>query len=181
MFSISTSVRLIKAPLPIFFWIVATPATTKLSFIVYHEGEHIMEMKNFNKEFVQRTKEIVTDLCQDDFKYDVTLLLNCLLGLVSLPTERTARGVDIFQTDCVKKLKDMGVVMKSTSDEQTFRTVKNALSHMYIEPCNEGGNIEQIILKDRISRTAPVHTELKFSVENLKEFALYVADKHLKR
>lgn len=140
-----------------------------------------MEMKNFNKEFVQRTKEIVTTLCHDDFKYDVTLLLNCLLGLVSLPTERTAREVDTFQTDCVKKLKDMGVVMKSTSDEQTFRTVKNALSHMYIEPCNEGGNIEQIILKDRRTRTAPVHTELKFSVENLKEFALYVADKHLNR
>ena len=32
MFSISTSVRLIKALLPIFFWIEVTPAATKLSF-----------------------------------------------------------------------------------------------------------------------------------------------------
>ena len=48
-----------------------------------------MEMINFDKEFVERTKVIVLNQCNDDFKYNVTLLLNCMLGLVSLPTERT--------------------------------------------------------------------------------------------
>ena len=141
-----------------------------------------MEMKNFNKEFVERTKEIVVNMCHDDFEYDVTLLLNCLLGLVSLPTEKTSQDDIQFQTDCIRKLRDMGVIVKPTiDDKKIFRTVKNALSHVYIEPCNERGNIEHIILKDRKDRNSDAHTELKFSVEDLKEFALYVADKHLDR
>lgn len=48
-----------------------------------------MEIKYFDKEFVERTKCIVQTQCNGKFTYDVTLLLNCLLGLVSLPTERT--------------------------------------------------------------------------------------------
>lgn len=93
-----------------------------------------MEIKHFDKEFVERTKMIVQTQCRDDFEYDVTLLLNCMLGLVSLPTERTKPGQSSFKQECVNKLKNMGVIVSSTDDDKTFRTVKNALSHMNI-PC----------------------------------------------
>lgn len=92
-----------------------------------------MEIKYFDKEFVERTKNIVQTQCKDDFEYDVTLLLNCMLGLVSLPTERTKPGQNPFKQECVNKLKNMGVIVNSTDDDKTFRTVKNALSH--IEYC----------------------------------------------
>ena len=86
-----------------------------------------MEIKYFDKEFVERTKNIVQTQCKDDFEYDVTLLLNCMLGLVSLPTERTKPGQSSFKQECVNKLKNMGVIVNSTDDDKTFRTVKNAL------------------------------------------------------
>lgn len=62
------------------------------------------------------------------FEYDVTLLLNRMLGLVSLLTERTKAGQRLFKQECVNKLKNMGVIKNSTDDDKTFRTVKNALS-----------------------------------------------------
>lgn len=140
-----------------------------------------MEIKYFDKEFVERTKNIVQAQCKDDFEYDVTLLLNCMLGLVSLPTERTKSGQNSFKQECVNKLKNMGVIVNSTDDDKTFRTVKNALSHMNIAPQNKDGVIDSIIIKDRRDRNSQFHTELHFTVPQLKEFALFVADKHLER
>lgn len=137
-----------------------------------------MEIKYFDKEFVERTKIIVQTQCKDDFEYDVTLLLNCMLGLVSLPTERTNSSQITFKQECVNKLKSMGVIVNDTDDEKTFRTVKNALSHMNIALQNKDGIVDSIIIKDRRDKRSPVHTELQFTVPQLKEF---VADKHLER
>ena len=64
-----------------------------------------MEIKHFDKEFVERARIIVQTQCKDDFEYDVTLLLNCMLGLVSLPTERTKVDQISFKKECVNKLK----------------------------------------------------------------------------
>ena len=138
-----------------------------------------MEFICFEKEFVARTKCIVKTLCKDEFIYDVTLLLNCLLGLVSLPTEHTETNDDLFKNMCVNKLKDMDVIRKHTDDHKTFRTIKNALSHMNIKPQNKGGVVDSIIIEDRSDRGSPPHTELHFTVLQLQEFALFVADKHL--
>ncbi len=140
-----------------------------------------MEMRNFNKEFVERTKSIIQTKCNDDFSYDVTLLLNCLTGLVSLPTERTKSNELSFKTICTNKLNSMGVVIINTDDDKTFRTVKNAVSHMHINVDNKAGKIDTITLFDQTGRGTPIHTKLKFTVEQLKEFALFVADKHLER
>lgn len=140
-----------------------------------------MEIKHFDKEFVERTRIIVQTQCKDDFEYDVTLLLNCMLGLVSLPTERTKPSQISFKQECVNKLKKMGVIVSDTDDDKTFRTVKNALSHMNIAPQNKDGVINSIVIKDRRDRKSSVHTALQFTVPQLREFALFVADKHLER
>lgn len=140
-----------------------------------------MEIVYFDKEFVERTKRIVETQCNDESDYNVTLLLNCLMGLVSLPTERTTSKDTSFMEACVNKLNCLGVIKESTSDDKTFRTVKNALSHMYVEPKNKDGFIETVVLQDRISRSADAHTELHFKIDQLKSFALFVANKHLER
>ena len=105
-----------------------------------------MEIKHFDKEFVERTKFIIQTQCKDDFEYDVTLLLNCMLGLVSLPIERTNSYQLSFKQACVNKLKNMGVIVRDTDDDKTFRAVKNALSHMNIAPQNKDGVIDSIIV-----------------------------------
>lgn len=140
-----------------------------------------MEMKNFEKDFVQRTKEIVVRDCNVSNEYDVTLLINCLCGLVSLPTENTDNSEEEFISEVVGKLKEMSVIKLQTEDEKTFRALKNALSHMHITVGNEMGKIVKVGFKDKFPRSIEYHTEFEFSVENLKEFALFVADMHLKR
>ena len=55
-----------------------------------------MEMLEFNKEFVERTRNIVLSQCKDEFEYNVTLLINCLFGLISLPIEKTKQEEEDF-------------------------------------------------------------------------------------
>lgn len=47
-------------------------------------------MYRFDKDFVERTKELLNDAYYNT-KKEVTLLLNCLLALVILPIERKKR------------------------------------------------------------------------------------------
>ena len=76
----------------------------------------------------------------------------------------------------------MGVIKTSLNKEKLFRTIKNALSHMYIEPINSNGKIIGILFKDKEDRNATeYHTILEFTTEQLREFTLFVANKHLKR
>lgn len=143
-----------------------------------------MEIVQFDREFVERTKWIVKNV---SCKYNITLLLNCMLALVSLPTERTKGKQNgtvadaEFQKNCVDKLKAMKVISTQTSDVKTFRAIKNALSHMYIEPVNQDALITCVKICDKEPNQEHYHTELNFSVEQLEEFALYVADLHLER
>lgn len=116
-----------------------------------------------------------------NYKYDITLLLNCMLGLVSLPVESTNSTHSHFATSCVQKLKELGVIVKSTNDKKTFRAVKNALSHMYIEPISRNEKIHTIILRDKCPDDTQYHTKLKFSPAQLKDFSIFVANLHLER
>ena len=71
-----------------------------------------MEMVEFDREFVERTKWIIENT---SCKYEITLLLNCMLALVALPTERTkSKGDADFQNRCVSKLKEMKVIEKES-------------------------------------------------------------------
>ncbi len=141
-----------------------------------------MEMKDFKKDFVLRTKKLITDLCDDEFEYNVTLLLNCLMGLICLPVEETDKKDHIFVPNCVQKLKEMYVLGKNNNDDwQIFRSLKNAMSHMHVEVKSCEGCIRHIGLWDKYPKASENHTELLFTIEQLREYALYVADEHLKR
>ena len=50
---------------------------------------------------------------------------------------------------------------------------------MNIAPQNMDGVVDSIIIKDRRDSSSPIHTELRFTVTQFKEFALFVSDKHL--
>ena len=67
-----------------------------------------MEIVNFDKEFVERTKEIIEQ--SQCFEHKITLLLNCMLALVNLPTERTGKNDESFKSDIIQKIKSMQVI-----------------------------------------------------------------------
>ena len=60
-------------------------------------------MKNFDKDFVQRTAELISGNIQEkSIEYDVTLQLNCLLAMITLPLERK-RNENTSVDQCFKK------------------------------------------------------------------------------
>ncbi|MGN1305856.1 MAG: HEPN family nuclease, partial [Oscillospiraceae bacterium] len=140
----------------------------------------IMEYTKFEKDFVERTIKIINDL-YDPYENNVTLLINCLIGLISYATEQTPNDDEQFKKAYLLKLNKLGVIKEATDDEKTFRTIKNALSHMYVETHSQEHEITQICLKDKKPNSSEYHTIIEFKVEQLKDFALFVADEHLKR
>ena len=142
-----------------------------------------MEIRNFDKEFVERTKKIIERPSSIDDEYNITLLINCMLALIALPTEKTKCGQKgrIFRIDVVNEMKRMNIIEMSTDDEKSFRTIKNALSHMNIEIKNRGGSISEILFWDKYPSGKEYHTILKFNPQQLRAFALFVADKHIER
>lgn len=143
------------------------------------------EIVNFNKEFVERTKDVLERNYGNE-EYEVTLLLNCLLGLVSFPIEllkdKSNKEAKEFQTDCVRKLEeliDKNEDYKNPNKYFTFRNIRNSIAHIGIEPLPYKNKIGKIIFisKDKLTIT------LKFciSVDNLYVFAKYVAEEYLKR
>ncbi|MEF2768361.1 MAG: HEPN family nuclease [Acutalibacteraceae bacterium] len=140
-----------------------------------------MEMPRFRRDFVVRTKEILENAGNEDFEYDVTLLINCLQGLICLPIENN-KNEKAFSEICVDKLRKLDVIEKECTDDKLYKSVRNAVAHMHIDPHNENGYINKIVLQDKNpDKGREYHTILSFTVPQLKEFALFVADEYLKR
>ena len=95
------------------------------------------EMKNFKKDFVERTMGILND-CSRYTEHDVTLLLNCLLGMVTFPIEiqkdKTNKKAKQFKIDCVNKMKELSTVEKNDcNDASFFENIRNAIAHLNIK------------------------------------------------
>lgn len=143
------------------------------------------EMGNFNKGFVERTKGIL-EKYYDDEKDEVTLLLNCLFALVSLPIERKKDEYSIeseeFQEDCVRMLKQLIKKPYTNKDEiNFFRNIRNSIAHLNIELKSNNGIIESVTLWSKNPDTGKIVLKFNISVENLKIFAEYVAQEYLDR
>lgn len=142
------------------------------------------EMKNFKVDFVDRTLSIIRN---NDVRteYDVTLLLNCLLGMITLPIElfkdeKSKSKVEDYKINCILKLKSFVLPKKiDKRDEEAFRHIRNSIAHLELEPKNENGVISSIRFKDKNEKGTVV---LDFTIEvgKLKEFAIYVAEEYLK-
>lgn len=134
-----------------------------------------MQFENFQKNFVDRTIKILEDL-SDETDYEVTLLINCLYGLIFFPTEHQyERKFYKYQKYVISKIYEYGDVMQKQDDSKTFRCIKNALSHLNIQTSNENGIITHILFKDKIPGEESYHTEIQFSVEKLRLYALDIA------
>ena len=108
-----------------------------------------MQMKKFDRDFVERTKWIIQNV---KCPFEVTLPLNCMLGLVNLPTERAknAENSGDFQDACAQKREERNVIKKKADRGRLFRSPRNAVSHLYICPTSIGDSIEKIILSDNV-------------------------------
>ena len=144
------------------------------------------EMNNFKKDFVERTIKILGD-CSRYTEHDVTLLLNCLLGMVTFPIEiqknKTNKKAKQYKIDCVNKMKELSKIEKNyCNDDSFFENIRNAIAHLNIKVENNNGKIEKIEFRN-LEYGVKGKCTLKISIlpSNLKLFMEYVAQEYLAR
>ena len=153
-------------------------------------------MKKFDKEFIERTINILEN-CSKHTEYEVTLLLNCLLALVTLPIERNkikkgniqSKKITTFQKDSVEKIKELKNEREyiNICEEYFFNNIRNSIAHLHIEleESNYKNRIENIILRNAKNdiefNKKNYDLQINISVQNFKKFALYVAKEYIKR
>jgi len=141
------------------------------------------EMNNFKKDFVYRTLDILEKY---DGKCEVTLLLNCLCGLVTFPIENEKNEckykIDLFKEKCVKELESLCIRYDFYKRPYylTFKDIRNSIAHFNIKVFNDEKKIDNISLRAYSDEERPKQVfSIKISVKNLKKFAEFVANKYI--
>lgn len=133
-----------------------------------------MDYKEFEINFVERTEKIIEKL-SDKTEYEVTLLINCLFGLIVIPTENNYKGYKRYEKYCIEQLRKYAHIYKETDDYKLVKCMKNALSHLHIEIATEDEIISEIKFCDRFPDANEYHTEIIFEISDLQKYALHIA------
>ena len=143
------------------------------------------EIKNeiFDIEFIARTKNVI-----QEYKgtYNITLLLNCLLGLIILPSEYYKRRARIFFEKDISEFKELKGLLENATFNPTKRKnnlikkVRNGVSHQQIECVGNKGKWARVILKDiNAYNQNSLELQVNWTIKQLRTFALFVADSYL--
>jgi hypothetical protein len=155
-------------------------------------------MNNFDIDFVRNTKEVLVEY---GGKYDVSNLLNCTLGLIILPYERVKatnqpfwetkidrfKDLPPFELRCFKPIKGRNRKTRTLEYypetlEFLLKKIRNGLAHQNIEPVAESKIFKGVIIRNYYGE-APhrvMDLEVEFSKEQLKGFALFIAEQYLR-
>lgn len=154
-------------------------------------------MSNYKQQefdFINRTKEIVKQYdslvvknreMRKEEKYDVTLFINCLVGLLILPEQHWFKnlpntiiseaewGISESQVIFIKEAK------KTVKD--VARHLRNSVSHYNFTFSNCSDEIERINLKDFIDKKKKHKTfEADLGIKDLRDFAEKLTEYFLK-
>jgi len=112
--------------------------------------------KDFEKDFMKRTLEIVREY---NGRYDATILVNCLLGLLVVPKERIFDRIpneDIcniakwgIKLDSIKKYGKCSCGDKHPKTlRQLVRSLRNSVAHFRITPIHADNKVSGYAFKD---------------------------------
>ena len=125
--------------------------------------------RDFESHFLEKTLDILTEYQGDK---NVTLLINCLVGLLIVPYEIYYEKIPYVES---KNLSEYGIKLESISvlENPTLRQViehlRNAIAHFRIEPYPKGKEVEGFIFEDRREDDS-VNFRAKLSIEEIKTF-----------
>jgi hypothetical protein len=139
------------------------------------------------KDFVKRTKEIIQQydnvVVPDKERYEVTLLLNCMVGLLILPQQKWLNnlpsdvitekkwGIDSNKIDILSQ--------QNKTVKEVARHMRNAISHFRFFALNENREINSIWFIDHDLKTKKDTFEVTLSVANLRTFVEKLSSWHL--
>lgn len=136
----------------------------------------VTEQKEIEKEFVQRTLQILEDY---DGPYGVTLLVNCLLGLIVLPKEKDYNHISnnkniSFQDLGIEDgdIRSWGKIKEEARTVAQFmRCMRNSVAHIHIESISEAGEIDSLLFIDKSGFEAVIGIEkVKTVAKKLAEY-----------
>jgi hypothetical protein len=134
-----------------------------------------MEIRKIEKDFVDHTLHILDHY---DGPYGVTLLVNCLLGLIVFPRERGYR--QITDTRCLdfddlgikeRNVLSWGKIPRRDKNVARFlRCMRNAVAHIQIESISGDGEIQSLYFSDESG------FEAVFDIETVKTMVRKLAE-----
>lgn len=146
-----------------------------------------MRYKNQEIDFVKRTKEIIKQYHSCNVsgeKYEVTLLLNCFVGLLILPEHH---WYDKLLEDIVSK-EEWGISSRDISEiksgeiksvKNVARHMRNAISHYRFKALeNTSKEIDKIKFEDFSNKNKTFEATL--STEAIKQFVTKLTDVFIK-
>jgi hypothetical protein len=134
-----------------------------------------MEQKTLEKEFVERTLHILQNY---EGPYGVTLLINCLLGMIVLPKEKDFNHISgsdgIHFSDLGIEDGDIRSWGKIEEEGRTaacfIKSMRNSIAHIRIESISNEGEIESLLFSDKTG------FEAVLSIEKIKQMAMKLSE-----
>lgn len=138
-----------------------------------------MEHKEINTDIVDRTLSIIQDY---NGKFEVTLLLNCCVGLLVVPKEKhweKVPKIELTQSNILWGLDKSAITFGKKEDyslSNIVRRMRNSVCHFNIETiADSNSNIEKIVFKDKNSFDLADTFEITLTCTQLKNFAVNLA------
>ena len=102
------------------------------------------EFKNQDNDFIKRTLEIVEKY---NGSYEVTLAINCSIGLLIYPKEQLSNKIEysIVEQSLLDRVKPLNQLLTA---EDFIRHLRNSLTHGHFKIMSVGGVISEINFKD---------------------------------
>lgn len=152
--------------------------------------------ETFDVEFILRTQKLIQEYRGT---YNITLLLNCLLGLIILPTEFYSRKSRTFFTKQLTDYKEIEELIKIISfnptkrdkkgkgfkpDEKTLniliKKIRNGIAHQQIECVDKKGKWVSVTIRDfNKFNNNNLELELTWTIKQLKEFSIFISGKYI--
>lgn len=140
------------------------------------------EYLSIDQDFVRRTKIIIEQyenlVNHNGEKYETTLLLNCLIGLLVLPKEILYNKIPNTELDRstwgISSNEIIKIRQKKTV-RNVVRHIRNSICHFRVTALSEYSIIKEIRFED-IDTNGDIVFIAEVSIENLKNFAHKISD-----
>lgn len=141
--------------------------------------------ETYEIEFIKRTKEILNNYNRKERGYKFTLLLNCLVSLIILPSERSSLDKPPLWNTRISQIplfnSRVHPVWSDGKDHtlgEFVKKLRNGIAHQNVEPINKNGQFVGVKIWNVNPRNI-TDFEVEFNRHALHDFANFIADQYL--
>lgn len=156
-------------------------------------------IREYSLDFPKRTIHLLNTFREQniDYHYDVTLLMNCLLGLIVVAVENSNREklmpgkvdnglLSVLPENIKVRSGNKGLrsvnndYLKALDKIELLKKIRNGIAHQNIKGLNEGGIWAGIKLWN-INEAGQINFEMRLTTAQLYALATYIANHYLRK